>query len=128
MTRSTRNLVLAVALGVFTSFALLASVVQGSASKASTAIMSMSGCLQKGVEPGGFYVVGEGDKMWELSSRTVKLAEHVGQQVTVTGTSFMKSKTAEAKSADNEKAEASGKTYADLNVKSLTVVSQTCSR
>ena len=95
--------------------------------KAKHETVSVTGCLQKGTEPGGFYIT-EGQKMWELSSSSVKLAEHVGHQVTVTGVAAHKSKAAEEKLGATEKTEASGRQYGDVTVKSLKMVSQTCSQ
>ncbi len=88
--------------------------------------MTVTGCLQKGVETGGYYIVAD-NKMWELSSRNVKLDEHVGHQVTVTGTVLHRSQSGEAKVADSEKSEAAGKDYGDLSVRNLKMVSTSCS-
>ena len=38
---------------------------------------SVTGCLQKGDEPGGFTITGEDGKVWELQSKKVQL-KHVG--------------------------------------------------
>jgi hypothetical protein len=94
--------------------------------KATKGSVSVTGCLQKGVEEGGYYIASD-DKMWELSSQTVKLDKHVGHTVTVTGQAAKKSKAAEAKTEPNEKSEASGKTYGDLTVRNLKMVSESCS-
>jgi len=85
---------------------------------------SVTGCLQKGVEPGGFYIVGDDGKMWELSGKID--AAHVGHKVTVTGHVLHRSKVEEAKFADNEKQEAGGKPVADFKVTSLKMVSDSC--
>jgi hypothetical protein len=87
---------------------------------------SVTGCLQKGDEAGGFSVTGDDGKMWELRSRSVKLADHVGHKVTVTGTPAHHSKTHEEKMEKDEKKEASGKEYGDLRVTSLKMVSESC--
>jgi hypothetical protein len=39
--------------------------------------MAVTGCLQKGDEPGEFSITGDDGKTWDLRSRTVKLSEHV---------------------------------------------------
>lgn len=90
--------------------------------------LSVTGCLQKGSEAGGHYIVGDDGKMWELSSKSVKLDEHVGHKVTVTGYQLHKSAAAEKKMETGEKAEAAGKDYADLAVSKLQMVSETCSQ
>ena len=87
---------------------------------------SVTGCLQKGDEAGGFSLTGDDGKMWELRSRSVKLADHVGHKVTVTGTPSHHSKTHEEKMEKDEKKEASGKEYGDLRVTSLKMVSESC--
>jgi len=86
--------------------------------------LSVTGCLQKGIEPGGFFLVGEGGKMWELSGKID--AAHVGHKVTLTGHVLHRPKTEEVKFTDNEKQEANGKPYADFQVTSLKMVSDSC--
>lgn len=85
---------------------------------------SVTGCLQKGTEPGGFTITGEDGVMWELSGKID--AAHVGHKVTVSGHVVHRSKTEEAKVADKEKQEAKGKKYADFQVTSLKMVSDSC--
>ena len=87
---------------------------------------SVTGCLQKGDEAGGFSLMGDDGKMWELSSRKVKLADHVGHKVTVTGSRTEHSKTHEEKMEKDEKKEAAGKDYGDLRVTSLKMISDSC--
>ena len=45
----------------------------------------VTGCLQKGDEPGEFSITGQDGRTWGLRSSNVKLEQHVGHQVTVTG-------------------------------------------
>jgi hypothetical protein len=96
---------------------------QESTGKTMTNPHSVTGCLQKGTESGGFYIV-EGDKMWELTGKVD--AAHVGHKVTVSGHVLHRSKMQEAKYEDSEKQEANGKSYADFQVTSLKMVSETC--
>jgi len=84
---------------------------------------SVTGCLQKGVEEGGFYIVGD-STMWELSGKVD--AKHVGHKVTVNGHVVHKAKVKEAKFDESEKKEAGGKPYADFQVTSLKMVSDSC--
>ena len=98
----------------------------GTAKKTPRKSLSVTGCLQKGVETGGHYITAEDGKVWELSSKTVKLDEHVGHKVTLTGFEVHRSKATEAKMEKSEKAEAAGKEYSDMHVTSLTMVSETC--
>ena len=92
---------------------------------------TVTGCLQKGHEPGELSITGEDGKTWDLSSKTVKLDEHVGHQVTVTGSvhheSKAQEKAEEKKEGQMEKA-AGKEEYGDLWVTDLKMVSETCSK
>ena len=103
-------------------FALQAQDTMGKESMSKTT--SVTGCLQKGVEPGGFTITGEDGKMWELSGKLDPA--HVGHKVTVTGHEEHGSKAQETKLADFEKQEAGGKPYGDFHVTSLKHISDTC--
>jgi hypothetical protein len=93
------------------------------------AAQTVTGCLQKGLESEGFFVIGENDKHWELyPSGDVSLAEHVGHTVTVTGTVAHRTAAQEAKSQPHEKKEMGKKQHADLQVSSVKMVSPTCSK
>ena len=99
--------------------------------KAPTASKTVTGCLQKGHEPGESLITGEDGKTWELSSKTVKLDEHVGHQVTVTGSATRESKAqekAEGKKEGQIENAASKEAYGDLRVADLKMVSETCSK
>jgi hypothetical protein len=87
---------------------------------------SVTGCLQKGDEAGGYSLTGDDGKMWELRSKSVNLADHVGHKVTVTGSLAHHSKTHEEEMETTEKKEAAGKEYGDLRVSSLKMVSESC--
>jgi hypothetical protein len=88
---------------------------------------SVTGCLQKGDKAGEFSITGEDGKTWGLRSSTVKLDEHLGHKVTVTGASSHESKAEEKKEGQVEKA-SSKEEYGDLDVSSLKMVSATCSK
>jgi hypothetical protein len=88
---------------------------------------TVTGCLQKGHEAGEFSITGEDGKTWELSSKSVKLDEHVGHQVTVTGSAHRESKEEEKKEGQMEKA-AGKEEYGDLRVTDLKMVSETCNK
>jgi len=92
---------------------------------------SVTGCLQKGDEPDEFSITGADGKTWGLRSKTVKLEQHVGHQVTVTGSAHRESK-AEEKSEEKKEGQmekASGKEeYGDLSVTALKMVSDTCAK
>jgi hypothetical protein len=99
--------------------------------KPPTATKTVTGCLQKGHEPGKLAITGEDGKTWELSSKTVKLNEHVGHQVTVTGSAHRESKAqekAEEKKEGQIENAAAKEEYGDLRVTDLKMVSETCSK
>lgn len=88
---------------------------------------TVTGCLAKGDEPGEFSITGEDGKTWGLHSASVKLDQHLGHKVTVTGSTSRESKAEEKKEGQVENA-SSKKEYADLDVTSLKMVSDTCSK
>lgn len=110
--------------GLFFSAPCRAQMMDDSKPKATA--QSVTGCLQKGDEAGGFTIAGDDGKVWELHGTKVKLAGHVGHTVTVTGSGAKESKATEDKKEASEKKEASGKEYGDLKVQSLKMVSETC--
>ena len=88
---------------------------------------TVTGCLQKGDEPGAVSIIGEDGRNWELHSTSVKLDEHIGHKVTVTGTVTRESKAQEKKEGQVEKA-AGKEEYGDLRISSLKMLSKTCSK
>ena len=59
---------------------------QMSGDKTSAAQQTVTGCLEKGLEPGGFFLIGANNQHWELyQNDKVSLADHVGQTVAVSG-------------------------------------------
>ncbi len=90
---------------------------------------TVTGCLQKGDEPVGFFIIGADNKHWELySGREVSFAEHVGHTVTVTGSLANRSAKQEQQSQPHEKKEIGLRKHSDLQVASLKMVSETCSQ
>jgi hypothetical protein len=88
---------------------------------------TVTGCLQKGDEAGEFSIKGEDGKTWGLRSTSVKLDQHIGHQVTVTGSTTHETKAEEKKEGQVENA-GSKMEYADLTVTSLKMVSESCSK
>ena len=91
---------------------------------------TVTGCLQKGDEPGEFSIVSEDGKRWGLRSISVKLDQHVGHQVTVTGSAARETKAEENKEQKEGQVEkaSSKEEYGDLRVTTLKMVSDTCSK
>jgi hypothetical protein len=99
--------------------------------KATGHAKTVTGCLQKGDEPGEFSITGEDGKTWGLRSSNVKLDQHVGHQVTVTGSAQRESKAQEKaeEKKEGQMENAAGKEeYGDLRVTNLKMVSDTCSK
>jgi hypothetical protein len=93
------------------------------------ATQTVTGCLQKGTETGGFFLISTDDKHWELYGNSgVSLADHVGHTITVTGTVAHRSKAQEDKSQPSEHKEMGAKQHADLQVSGVKMVSTSCSK
>ncbi len=94
-------------------------------------VKTVTGCLQKGDEPGEFSITGTDGKTWGLRSSTVKLEKHLGHQVTVTGSAHRESKAhekAEEKKEGQMENAAGKEEYGDLQVTNLKMVSETCNK
>ena len=91
---------------------------------------TVTGCLQKGDEPGEFFITGEDGKNWGLRSSSVKLDQHVGHEVTVTGSAASETRAEENREKrEGEVEKASSKEeYGDLRVTTLKMVSDSCSK
>jgi len=91
---------------------------------------TVTGCLQKGVEPnGGFYLITANDKHLELyDDGKASLADHIGQTVSVSGGTPKRSAEQEKASQPYEKQETGTRKHSDFQVSSLTVVSATCKK
>jgi len=88
---------------------------------------TVTGCLQKGDEAGEFSLKGEDGKTWGLRSTSVKLDQHIGHQVTVTGSTTHETKAEEKREGQVENA-GSKTEYADLTVTNLKMISDSCSK
>jgi SH3 domain-containing YSC84-like protein 1 len=98
--------------------------------KAMSHTRTVTGCLQQGDEPSEFSITGEDGKSWGLRSSSVKLDQHVGHQVTVSGSTARETKAEQNKEKKEGQVEkASSKVeYGDLRVTTLKMVSDTCSK
>ena len=88
---------------------------------------AVTGCLQKGDQADLFSITGEDGKSWDLRSSTVKLADHVGHQVTVTGSPTREAKAEEKKEGQVENA-AQKEGLGELRVTDLKMVSPGCTK
>ena len=93
--------------------------------------VTVTGCLQKGDSADEFAIAGKDGKPWELRSKTVKLDEHVGHTVTITGVRHHETEAEEAKEEKTEakeSKEAEAKEAGDLRVTGLKMVSDSCKK
>jgi hypothetical protein len=88
---------------------------------------TLTGCLQKGTQPGEVTITAADGKSYDLRSDSVKLDQHIGHQVTVTGTATRETKAEEKKEGQVEKA-SSKEAYGNLTVTDLKMVSETCTK
>ncbi|MGC2110267.1 MAG: hypothetical protein WA655_12175 [Candidatus Korobacteraceae bacterium] len=86
--------------------------------------MSVTGCLKQGTDAGGYYVMGQDGKMYELWGKG--LGEHVGHTVTVMGMQATMTPAQEKKKEQMEKTEAGSATIVDMKVSSVKMVSTSC--
>ena len=99
---------------------LLASAIYaGSQAKGET--KTVTSCLEKGDEPNEYSIRDTSGKTYEMQSSDVKLADHLGHKVTVTGR--MKGETDEDK---DREAKNSKKEAGYIQVTKLTMVSTSC--
>jgi hypothetical protein len=93
---------------------------------------SATGCLQKGDKPDSFKLVGKDGKTWDVWSKKISLAGHVGHTVTLTG-DVTKSDmpgmkdTSMSKMGDSSKMSGMSMSSGTMNVTTMTMVSATCS-
>jgi hypothetical protein len=86
---------------------------------------SVTGCLQKGDEPGEYSITGEDGKTYGLRSKSVNLSKHLGHKVTVTGT--LRPESAEKEKGEAEEHEKKEAAEAgDIRVSQLQMVSDKC--
>src|SRR5712691_9632781 len=88
--------------------------------------VKVTGCLQKGDEENEFVLTDKAGKKYEIESKSVALAGHVGHTVTVKGTMLAAEKG--EKEAKEEKGEEEAKEYkgGHVQVTSLAMVSPKC--
>lgn len=93
--------------------------------KSAASKTTVTGCLQKGDEAGEYSITGEDGKTYGLRSKTVKLSQHLGHKVTVTGN--LKAESSEKEKGEAEEHEKKGMAEAgDIRVTDLQMVSDKC--
>jgi hypothetical protein len=98
---------------------------QTKSSKRSANVVSATGCLIKGDEAGEVWLEEKDGTIYGLESSKIKLAAHLGHEVTVTGNVLP-----EGKEEAGEEAHEQNKTgkheAADFRVRTLKMISATC--
>jgi len=86
---------------------------------------TVTGCLQKGDEADEFSLTGDDGKTYDLRSSSVKLADHVGHKVTVSG-KFKAEDSDKDEDEAKESKEGGKKEAGDIQVANLKMVSSSC--
>ncbi len=94
---------------------------------------TLTGCLQKGEDAKEFNLVAKDGGTWEIESDSVKLGEHVGHTVTVTGAvsnAKMHGMKEDAKEEMKEHGirEEHAKEHGHMTITTLTMDSETCQK
>jgi len=85
---------------------------------------TVTGCLQKSDEADEYRLTSTDGKLYDLRSSSVKLGEHVGHKVTVTGS--FKAEGGKDEAEKEEAKEGGQKETGDIQVKTLKMVSSSC--
>ncbi|MBA2682871.1 MAG: hypothetical protein H0U66_00060 [Gemmatimonadaceae bacterium] len=95
---------------------------------------SATGCLQKGDKPDSFKLVSKDGKSWDVWSKKVSLAGHVGHTVTLTGdvtkggmAGMKDTSMSGMKMGDSSKMSGMKMSSGSMNVTAMSMVSATCS-
>ena len=120
-----------IALSIFAGAAGLANA-QDTTKAAHKKTRTLTGCLQKGEDANEYNLTAKGGATWEIKSDSVKLDEHVGHTVTVTGVvshakehAMKEDMKAEMKEHGMDK---DAKEHGHVTVTDLTMVSDTCQK
>jgi hypothetical protein len=93
---------------------------------------ALTGCLQKGEDANEYNLTTEKGGSWELKSDSIKLGDHVGHTVTVTGVVSHHKEHAMKEDTKEEMKEhgmdKDAKEHGHMTVTDLTMVSETCQK
>ena len=120
-----------VALFMFASTAGLATA-QNTTKTTHKKVRTLSGCLQKGDDANEYKLTTAKGSTWEIESDSLKLGDHVGHTVTITGVvsnAKMHGMKEDAKAEAKEHGMGKNSTeYGHLTVTNLTMVSDSCKK
>lgn len=105
----------------------VAATPQDNPSGKSASVRTLSGCLSAGDKSGEYTLTTENGNTWELSSKTVKLRDHVGHTVKVTG-DVWHSDMHGAKEQTKEAVDPDAKEHGHLRVTEVDMISESCKR
>jgi hypothetical protein len=88
---------------------------------------TLTGCLSNGEKAGEYSLVGADGSTWEIRSKTVKLADHVGHTVTVTGKVWHPDMHG-AKEKAKEIVDPNATEHGHLNATDISMVSDSCKK
>jgi hypothetical protein len=90
-------------------------------------LRTLTGCLSNGEKAGEYNLVTPEGNTWEISSKTVKLAGHVGHTVTVSGKVWHPDMHG-AKEKAKEAVDSDAKEHGHLNATDIAMVSDSCKK
>src|SRR5438270_7952486 len=120
-----RNAILILATCLALTIAVFAFPANAQKGEKKAASKTVTGCLQKGDEADEFSLTGDDGKLYDLRSSSVKLSDHVGHKVTVTG-NFKPEGYEKDEDEAKENKEGGKKEAGDIKVAKLKMVSESC--
>ena len=90
-------------------------------------LRTLTGCLSNGDKAGEYKLVTPEGNSWEIHSKTVKLAEHVGHTVTISGKVWHPDMHG-AKEKAKEAVDSDAKEHGHLNATDVAMVSDSCKK
>ena len=91
----------------------------------SASVRTVTGCLSAGDKAGEYTLKTNGGDTWEVESKTVKLGDHVGHTVKVTG-KVWHAEMHGAKEKTKEAVDPDANEHGHLNVTAVSMVSESC--
>jgi len=110
-----------------TSLCLLSAGYAQTAQDKSADARTITGCLSKGEKAGEYNLTASDGSTWEVNSKTVKLTEHVGHTVAITGKVWQPDMHG-AKEKAKETVDPDAKEHGHLTATELSMVSDSCKK
>lgn len=100
---------------------------QDNANGKSASVRTISGCLSAGDKAQEYNLTTEDGDTWEITSKTVKLSDHIGHTVKITGEVWHPDLHG-AKEKTKEAVDPNAKEHGHLRVTELDMISESCKR